>query len=202
MSENINSLTRIRKILGDINWGGGKRKLIDEWGKVFEIDNRMIKSDPLIWTNKVIQKLILLEQEITKAEQEINDKAKDGKIQPGAIIPILNHVRQKLITQETIFQEIIGDSIGSQQLDTVTMVSQLLDHEEDLITEELKNIKNEVRELWQKVSENSKLPKEVKDYVFEQLSHIVTAIEDYKIIGIRAFRNNYPNSFATVIKNK
>ena len=43
---------------------------------------------------------------------------------------------------------------------------------------------------------------EVKTYVFEHLSHILTAIEDYEITGIQAFRDNYPNFIATTIKNK
>jgi len=81
------------------------------------------------------------------------------------------------------------------------MGSQLLNHEEDLISEDLNTLRNEIISFWRNIAQNHELPQEVKNYVLEQLSHILTAIEDYKIIGIQAFQNSYPNFVATVVKN-
>jgi len=200
MSEKINSLTRIKKIMEALNSNPNEGSKINKLATAFEMNILGVETDQLVTSQNVLKKLFLLKQEVEKAEQKINDEAKKGVVVPAVFEPVFKHIRTTLFEPAKIFEQ-LGQILSPEQIGLLGMGSQLLDHEEDLITEELNTLKNEIIDFWRKISKNNELPHEVKTYVLEQLSHILTAIEDYKIIGIRVFQNNYPNFFATVVRN-
>ena len=135
----------------------GQESKITKLVTAFQMNILGVETDQIVISQNVLRKLFLLKQEVEKAEQKINDEAKKGIVAPAVFQPVFKHIRETLFNPEKFFES-IGIILSPEQIGLLGMGSQLLDHEEDLITEELNTLKNEIIDFWRKISENNELP--------------------------------------------
>jgi len=97
MSERINSLTRIKKIIEALNSRPNEDSKINKLATAFEMNILGVETDQIVTLQNVLKKLFLLKQEVEKAEQKINDEAKKGVVVPAVFQPVFKQNSHHLI---------------------------------------------------------------------------------------------------------
>lgn len=180
MTQKVNSVFRIYRtidLMSKVNLD--KTEAIDVWASVFEVEHSEN------YEFKVIQKLNLFSQELDRAKNLVESKVTTT---PKYFLDALEAAKNTIKLRH-LNDRIPKTLVAEQKLSYLHICSNLLDHEENLIPEdEIKQILNDIQKLRESIDADYKSGS-LKYFVLQHLEIIQDTIQDYHIIGLRAFKN-------------
>lgn len=194
MALKINSVFRVHRILEGVNKANLNEPAIDVWASVFGI-KRIAR-----YQFNVIQKLDLFSQELERACESVKGNV---EITPDLFETAFSSARQVIDINNlghnlTRFQNLVNQ----EKLNLLRICSELLNDEEELIPdEELEKIAAEIQGLHASINQEYESDK-LKQFVLQHLELIQNALQDYFIIGLRAFKSAYYEAHTVIFKDQ
>jgi len=196
MAHKINSVFRVHRILEKLSKTNLNATSIEVWASLFGIKRGGR------YQFEAIKKLDLFSQELERAFQSAKNNV---KITPDLFETAFSSARQlidtnikNLGTNLTNFQNLINQ----EKLNLLRICSELLDDEEELIPDvELEKIASEIQKLQASINQDYD-SNELRQFVLQNLELIQDAIQDYFIIGLKAFKSAYYEAHTVVFKDQ
>lgn len=194
MPKHINSAYRVHATISAACAQSGNQQMWEVFVKVFGIQSKNGRKR-IFEVNRMLD-LFYDETDKTRAQMEASNFSED--LYETAFTTI-----EQRITPGLLFNEWQGYKLALEPiLQTLKFCSEILPHEEDLVSEEdLGAIREALQELAD-VLQESELPNHVKAFIQQHIKIIDKALRDYQVIGAKAFRLGMYEGYIQSIENE
>ncbi|HEX8501647.1 MAG TPA: hypothetical protein VF659_13765 [Pyrinomonadaceae bacterium] len=194
MPKHINSAYRVHATLSAACARPGNQQMWEVFAKVFEIQHPNGRKK-IFEVNRMLD-LLYDEIEKTRAQMKASNFSED------LYEPAFTLIEQR-ITPGLLFNDWHGYKAALEPiLHTLKFCSEVLPHEEDLVSEEdLGAIREALKEL-EDVLQESELPDYVKAFIQQHISIIKKALRDYQVIGAKAFKTAMYEGYIQFVENE
>lgn len=195
MADRTNVAHRLERVLEKASQQSGERVTFEIWAEVFDI----LESDPRVTATKVVHMLSLLRDQAN----EVRRKMQDTTVRAQQYEPALDRVLNALdILSLSATWNSYKPHLDGNVLSAIGWCADSLPFEEDVIDpDDLYRFEEEVKQFATDIASGD-MPDYVKSFTLQQVGIIEQAIREYPIIGARAFKRGYANSFVNLTEHQ